>query len=156
MQIQAHLRVARSQAGELSTDFSFNQRTERLGICIGFGLGFAEFFGEGFAVIEGYAVETIEDFEIEDEGDEGEGEEDGDHKPRSAEVAGDALDRESDEDIGDEDAKGDEDAELRGLASVGFHEIDFFGGREGTKIADGSVDEGGEEEPADGGECDDQ
>ena len=46
-------------------------------------------------MVEGYGVEAVEDVEVEDEGDEGEGEEDGDHKPGAAKVAGDALDREA-------------------------------------------------------------
>ena len=56
---------------------------------------------------------------------------------------------EGDSNGGEEDAEGDEDAELGGLASAGLHEIDLFWGHEGTEIADCSVDEGGEEEPAD-------
>jgi hypothetical protein len=49
------------------------------------GLGFAEFFGEFFAMFEGDDVEAVEDLEVDDEGDEGEGEEDGDHEPGTAE-----------------------------------------------------------------------
>ena len=53
-------------------------------------------------------------------------------------------------------AEGDEDAELGGLPAAGFHEVDLFGGHEGAEIADCSVDEGGEEKPADGSERDDE
>ena len=49
------------------------------------GLGFAEFFGEFFAVFEGDDVEAVQDMQVDDEGDEGEGEEDGDHEPGAAE-----------------------------------------------------------------------
>lgn len=107
--------------------------------------GFAEFFGEGFAVFEGDGVETVEHVEVIEQRDEGQGEEDGNHEPRAVEVVGESEDAESDDGVCDEDSEGDEDAELGGLASAGFHEVDFFGGHDGAEIAYGSVDEGGEE-----------
>ena len=51
-------------------------------------LGFAELFGEGFAVGRGEGVEAVEDLQIDDEGDDREGEEDGDHEPGAVEIVG--------------------------------------------------------------------
>jgi hypothetical protein len=77
-----------------------------------FFLGLAEFLGEGFAVVKGYGVKAVEDVEVIEEGGEGECEENRDHEPGAVDVGGDGHDGEGDSYGGDEDADGDEDAEL--------------------------------------------
>ena len=87
--------------------------------------------------------------------DDGEDEKDGNHEPRPAEIVGQHDDAVADTQARNEDAEGDEDAELGGLLAADLGEVDLFRGGEGTKIADGPVDECREEKPADCCEGDD-
>ena len=107
-------------------------------------------------MVEGDGVEAVEALEVDEECDEGEGEEDGDHEPGAVEVVGYKDYAVADCEAGDENAEGDEDAELRGLAAAGFHQVDLLWGRQGAEIADSAVDEGCEAEPADSCEADDE
>ena len=72
--------------------------------CGEWSLGLAEFFGQLLAVLEGYCVETVEDLDVDDEGDEGESEKDGDHEPGAAEIVGQRDDDEGNSEAGNEDA----------------------------------------------------
>ena len=65
-------------------------------------------------------------------------------------------DRKADAKTGQNNAQGDQSAELGGLSAADLRQVDFFGCAEGAKIADGSVGEGGEEEPAESREGDER
>ena len=54
-------------------------------------------------MVEGDCVEAVEDLQVEDEGDDGEGEEDGNHEPRAAEVGGQDDAAKADGEAGDND-----------------------------------------------------
>ena len=101
-------------------------------------------------MFDGYCVEAVEDLDVDDEGNEGESEKDGDHEPGAAEIVGQCDDDEGDSEACNEDAQGDKDTELGGLSASWLQQVDFFRSREGPEVADGAVDEGGEEKPADG------
>ena len=74
------------------------------------GSGFAEFFREGFAVGQGDGVEPAEDLQVDDEGDDREGEEDGDHEPGTIEVVAEEEDDGADRCAGDDHGEGEESA----------------------------------------------
>ena len=76
------------------------------------GLGFAKFFGELFAVAEGDCVETVQYLDVEDKCCPGQGEEDRNQKPGTIEVVGQEYPAVADSEAGDDDAHGDEGAEL--------------------------------------------
>ncbi len=106
-------------------------------------------------MFERQGVEAVEDLEIEEESDEGESEEDGDREPGAVEAGGEDGDEVAEREAPYDDAEGDENAELGCLFAADPGEVDLLWGHEGAEVADGAVDEGGEEQPADGCQSDD-
>src|SRR5580698_3221513 len=107
------------------------------------GSSFAEFFREIFAVVQRYSVEAVKNLEIDDAGDEGKSQEDGDHNPGAVEVAGNENDRVTDSKAANDDTEGDENAELGRLLAADFGEIDLLGRHKGAKVAHRTIYQGG-------------
>ena len=119
-------------------------------------LGLAQFFGDCFSMVQRDCVETIQNPDVKDEGCQGKGEEDWDHEPGSVQVQAKKDDGKADSKTGQNNAQCDQCAKLRGLFPADLRQVDFFGCAKGAEIADGSVGEGGEEEPAEGCEGDER